>query len=272
MKMSKTLKITIQLIIVCSIAIPLLWVGYYVIIMGKESVVLLADYPSAIGVLIISYYGIVFLCILLWLIWQIKQLLDLKNEKIKNELLHLQSQVNPHFFFNMLNNIYGTMDKDIDRAKKIVLKLSDVMRYSIYEGEKPMVSLLDEITYLQQYIELHQMRYHKTIAVSFEVDTPRNEQIKLMPLVLIVLVENAFKHGVERLTKDAFVTIQIRTNNGILHIEVSNNFDSESRLNSKGIGLRNLKRRLELAYPKKHNLILEERENEFMTKLQLQYD
>ncbi len=188
-----------------------------------------------------------------WLIWQIRTLLKLKNEKAKTELLHLQSQVNPHFFFNMLNNLYGLIESDPKKAGKLVLKLSDMMRYSIYEGEKETVTIKEEIEYLKNYIELHKMRYRKKIDVQFDHHI-LDEELKVMPLLFIILLENAFKHGVENLREKAYVKIYLSTSENEVHFTIENNFDAEARTDAKGIGIKNLKRRLELAYPGKHSL------------------
>ncbi len=185
-----------------------------------------------------------------WLFVSIKYLINLKNEKAKTEIIHLQSQVNPHFFFNMLNNLYGLVDKDSDKAKKLILKLSDMMRYSIYEGQKEHVLLKQEIDFIHTYIELHKMRYHKEIAIRITVDV-ENENLKIMPLLFIILVENAFKHGVEVLRNNAFVHIEISSKKNDVTLKIKNNFDKEETA-EKGIGLKNLTRRLTLVYPKKH--------------------
>ncbi len=167
--------------------------------------------------------------------------------------MHLKSQVNPHFFFNTLNNLYGLVGQDTEKAQKLILKLSDMMRYSIYEGSNDFVTLEEEITYLENYITLHQMRYHKGIDVRFDVDIIDGKQ-KIMPLLFIILVENAFKHGVENLRKDAFVHIKLKVIDSKIYFEVLNNFDAEEISDKVGIGLKNLKRRLELVYPKKYRL------------------
>jgi len=129
-----------------------------------------------------------------WLFRQIIFILRLKKEKKQAELMHLKSQVNPHFFFNTLNNLYGLIEEDKGKAQELVLKLSDMMRYSIYEGQKDLVSLQEEIAYLQSYIQLHEMRYHKTIAIQFNINV-ENNQIQIMPLLFIILLENAFNMG-----------------------------------------------------------------------------
>ena len=138
-------------------------------------------------------------------------------------------------------------------AQQLILKLSDMMRYSIYEGQKDWVSLADEITYLENYMDLHKMRYHKTIDIHFDVDV-EDPSIKIMPLLLIIMVENAFKHGVERLRKGAFVYIRLKATLKYIDFEIENNFDAEEQSATGGIGINNLKKRLELVYFKKHEL------------------
>ncbi|MEQ9308076.1 MAG: histidine kinase [Balneolaceae bacterium] len=188
-----------------------------------------------------------------WVIWKIRSVIQLKNEKAKTELLHLKSQVNPHFFFNTLNNLYALVGKDSEKAKLMILKLSDMMRYSIYEGQKDWVKLEQEIEYLKNYIELHKMRYHKEIDISFNVDI-QDEGYQIMPLLFIILLENAFKHGAEKLQEEAYIKLNMIANQKVLNFSIENNYDIEDQ-EERGIGLKNLKRRLELMYPKKHFLI-----------------
>ena len=142
----------LKIIVFISIIIPIGITFYEAVILQKNSVVFLGDYPTIVGVLVLIYYLILLVLGVIWVLTQLKSVLKLKNEKTKNELLHLQSQVNPHFFFNMLNNLYGMVDKDAEKSKKLILKLSDLMRYSIYEGEKSLVPLEEEIAYLKEYI------------------------------------------------------------------------------------------------------------------------
>ena len=211
------------------------------------------DHQDALAITGVSYFGLLFFLILRWVFKQISAIINLKNEQTKTELLHLKSQVNPHFFFNMLNNLYGLVGKDAEKARELILKLSDMMRYSIYEGQKEEVTLEAELAYLTNYIELHKMRYHKDIKVEFNAKIDK-KGIKLMPLLFIILLENAFKHGVEKLRQDAFVTVNISAKEKGVRFSVENNFDKKPTSNATGIGLKNLKRRLELVYPKRHQL------------------
>ncbi len=188
-----------------------------------------------------------------WVIIQIKVILRLKKEKQQAELMHLKSQVNPHFFFNTLNNLYGLVGQNTEKAQELILKLSDMMRYSIYEGQHDWVTLAEEIDYLDNYMDLHRMRYHKTIDIRFEVDAV-DRSIQIMPLLFIIMVENAFKHGVEKLRTGAFVHIRLKATRQLVDFEIENNFDAEEMDGSEGIGLKNLKKRLDLVYENRHEL------------------
>lgn len=258
----------LKFLIGLSILIPLSIVTYQILFLGKNSVVFLEGYPTALSIGVLCYYGLILLCAVIWLVIQLKELIILKNEKKVNELLHLQNQVNPHFFFNMLNNLYGMVGRDTDKAKGLILKLSELMRYSIYEGEKHRVKLTEELTYLENFIALNQMRYHKKVNIEFDVEV-ENENFKIMPLLFIILVENAFKHGVEKLQEDAFVHINLKASDSIIDFEISNNFDATELEENHGIGLKNLKRRLELAYPQRHKFSSSKEDAIFKAKLQL---
>lgn len=214
------------------------------------------------------YFPILIFLVIRWFFNQIKSVLHLKNEQTKTELLHLKSQINPHFFFNMLNNLYGLVEKDSKKAQQLILKLSEMMRYSIYEGQKDEVTLEQEIEYLEAFIELHKMRYHKSIDVQFTKDI-QQENIKIMPLLFIILLENAFKHGVENLIKDAYIKVSIQTESNQLYFKVENNFDASELPENPGIGLKNLSRRLELVYPKKHILSLSKDKEVYYATLSL---
>lgn len=216
----------------------------------------------------VLYFFFLFFLLLRWIFQQIRFIIRLKSEQAKTELLHLKSQVNPHFFFNMLNNLYGLVDKDTDKAKELILQLSEMMRYSIYEGQKDEVALEDEIIYLQRYIELHKMRYHKNIEVHFDYQTD-GKDYRVMPLLYIILLENAFKHGVENLRKDAFIYLSLEARNNKIHFDIENNFDHQQEPKKRGIGLDNLQRRLELVYPNKHRLRCKVREDLYAAHLSI---
>lgn len=216
---------------------------------------------------IVLYFILLFITITHWVFKQIKSIIRLKNEKEKTELLHLKSQVNPHFFFNTLNNLYGLMEKD-SKEREMVLKLSDMMRYSIYEGQKDRVSLKQELDYLKNFIELQEIRYHKKSDIQFNSKL-ENPQAKIMPLLFIILVENAFKHGLENLEKDAYIHIDFIETSSEVNFVIENNFELQQAANTEGIGLKNLKRRLDLVYPNKHKLSFDVNTNSYKVKLSL---
>jgi len=257
---------------VVSILIPLLYISYKVFTAEESSVAISLDFNPVLGYTLIAYYtlliGLIIGYFIHWILRNIKSIIRLKNEKAKTELMHLKSQVNPHFFFNMLNNLYGLVGKDSKKAQELILKLSDMMRYSIYDGEKDTVLLSEEVTYLENYIELHKMRYHKAIDVQFNMDIKDNDY-EINPLLFIILLENAFKHGVENLREHAFVRINLEAHNNIINFEIENNFEVNEENHEPGIGLKNLKRRLELVYPKNHNLTISKTNNIYNAKLNI---
>ncbi|NOR28477.1 MAG: GHKL domain-containing protein [Lutibacter sp.] len=257
---------------VVSILIPLLYICYKVFTAEGSSVLISLDFNPVLGYILIAYYtlliGLIIGYFIYWILRNIKSIIRLKNEKAKTELLHLKSQVNPHFFFNMLNNLYGLAGKDAKKAQELILKLSDMMRYSIYDGEKDTVLLSEELTYLKNYIALHKMRYHKTIDIQFNIDIKDNDY-EISPLLFIILLENAFKHGVENLREHAFIRIHLEAHNNIVNFEIENNFEANEENQEAGIGLKNLKRRLELVYPKNHNLTISKTNNIYNAKLNI---
>ena len=205
-----------------------------------------------------------------WLFGQIRSTLKQKKEKTNIELLHLQSQVNPHFFFNTLNNLYGLVDQDTKKAKEMILRLSDMMRYSIYDGQRESVTLEEELEYIKNYVELHRTRYHKETDIKLHHHIQR-EGVKVMPLLFIILLENAFKHGVENLRENAYVHINLIGGENEIIFSVENNFDAEELTEREGIGLKNLARRLELVYPKRHTLTYSVVNNIYKAQLALKY-
>jgi len=259
-------QLIITIVIVISVLFPVLITGYEIFTSEKESVVFLENFNPIIGYILVAYYIFLIAIGVLWIIRQLLLYYRLKNEVNTTELQHLKSQVNPHFFFNMLNNLYGLVDKDSKKAQELILKLSDMMRYSIYDGQKETVLLSEEIDYLKNYIELHKMRYHKPIDVTFDINV-KDEGYKIMPLLFIILLENAFKHGVENLRENAYVYIHLTSENNQVKFSIENNFDATQNNEQTGIGLKNLKRRLELVYPRRHDLSVSKQNDNYKAQL-----
>lgn len=198
----------------------------------------------------------------------VKKIKDLKNEKTTAELILLKEQINPHFFFNTLNSLYSLIKKDPDAAQAYVLKLSDMIRFTVYEGKKDTVSLKDEVSYLKNYIDLNVSRYHKKIDIQFN-NHIEDECTQITPLLFIILLENAFKHGVEILTDNAFVHINFSQSEDEIYFEIKNNFDDSLENKPVGIGIENLKNRLELLYKNKYIFEISKDKNVYCTSLKI---
>ena len=209
-----------------------------------------------------------FVMLLTWFYQQWKWLKTVESKKDKAELSLLKSQINPHFFFNTLNNLYGLIIEKSDEASTVVLTLSDLMRYTIYMGKEDLVSLKDEIAYLKNYIELHKIRYRKTVDIVF--NHAEHTDCLIAPLMFIIPLENAFKHGVESLTENAFIHIRMSVDNGIINFEIENNFEETEANKSVGIGIDNLKQRLALLYPGKHKIQIEVKDSVYKFNLKIE--
>lgn len=196
-----------------------------------------------------------------------KQYKQLKNAHLKAQLDLLKSKIDPHFFFNTLNNLYGLVIEKSDEAGPVILKLSEIMRYTIYNGEKDLVSLKDEILYLQQYIDIHKIRYKKRVTIEF-TDDIEDRDFMIAPLLYINLLENAFKHGIENLADNAFLDINLIAAGNHISFIIKNNYEVEE-IKEGGHGLDNLKQRLELLYPTKHQLSIQQSEDLFRAQLDI---
>ena len=204
----------------------------------------------------------------LWGYEQWRWFKSVQADKGKAELALLKSQINPHFFFNTLNNLYGLVVEKSDQAPDVVLKLSEMMRYTIYDGREDLVSLDDEITYLENYIDLHKIRYQKKVNIEFHKEL--DEDLKIAPLLFIILLENSFKHGVEKLTEGAFVRIYLLAKDHHLNFRIENNFEEQPSKKTTGIGLENLRKRLEHIYPGRHELSIEKQAPLYRVNLSIQ--
>lgn len=198
---------------------------------------------------------------------QWKWLQDLKQEKTSTELAMLKSQINPHFFFNTLNNLHALTVRGAKEAPDLILRLGDMMRYTIYEGKKAEVSLHQEVEYLNAYLELNRIRYRQTVTLDFHHRVERDATVA--PLLFIILLENAFKHGVEKKTSGAYVSMALTSTGSRVDFTVKNNFDPTEPGTPPGIGLNNLRRRLELTYPGQYQLDLRAEEDVYFASLNI---
>jgi len=191
------------------------------------------------------------------------QISMLKSEKLDQELTMLKAQINPHFLFNTLNNIYGMALKKADETPDVILQLSKIMRYNIYEAAERHISIAKDIENIKDFIEIQKIR-HRRLFVNFkeDIDNPSQE---ISPLILIQFIENAFKHGVSESLGNSFIHIDIRLKNGILHYSVENSKEQIAGDSTK-IGLKNIRRQLELLYPE-HILSVEDKNDRYNVKL-----
>jgi LytS/YehU family sensor histidine kinase len=188
-----------------------------------------------------------------------KELDEKEKEALKSELLFLKSQVSPHFVFNVLNNMVSLARKKSDKLEPALIQLSSTLRYMLYDTNEDKVSLSKEIEYLKNYIQLQSLRYGDYINIEFTVDIG-TEDLLIEPMLLIPFVENAFKHGAD-VYGHCFVKMSLKAENGCIYFNVSNKFNTNRNFknldNNSGIGLNNVKRRLELLYPNNHKLKIE---------------
>ena len=173
---------------------------------------------------------------------------NLVKEKLEAELKFLRNQTNPHFLFNTLNNIYGLARIKSEQTAEAVMKLSKLLRFMIYESKKEFITIGEEIKILEDYIELEKIRYNSRLAISFnkEIDDPDRQ---VVPLLLLPLIENAFKHGASENRFKSFIEINMILNRGHLNFEIENtNENGSPQKTTYHIGLGNLRRQLELTY------------------------
>jgi two-component system LytT family sensor kinase len=190
-----------------------------------------------------------------------QQLELLEKERVKNELDYLKAQINPHALFNSLNTIYGHIDKTNQVARNILLQFSELLRYQLYDCGAEKVSLEKEITYIKNYVAFQHLRKDKNLIVSVNIEQIE-PGLQIAPLLLVVLIENAFKFVSNFTGKENKITIKIATKDGVLHSSCINTKEvNQLAVNgnpgSGGIGIANLKRRLELLYAQKNKLSID---------------
>ena len=193
-----------------------------------------------------------------------------ENANLQTELSFLRSQISPHFVFNVLNNMVSLARKQSDQLEPSLIRLSGLMRYMLYEANADKVLLSKEIEYLRSYINLQQQRFAGHVTVSCDI-TCEDAGLFIEPMLLIPFVENAFKHGVGIIEKP-LIKVLLHEKNGVLLLEVSNNFNNSSgeiKDKSSGIGLTNVKRRLDLLYGSRHQLLIKSEGDKFLVQLQL---
>lgn len=194
----------------------------------------------------------------------------LQKEKLSNELRFLKAQIHPHFLFNTLNNIYSLTLEQSTKAPEAVLKLSELLDYMLYQCEEPEVPLEKEVDLLHNYIELERLRYGEKLNLTFQqaIDEP---DVRIAPLILLTIVENAFKHGVSDNLRKSTIALDLLLKEGQLSFKVANS--KANAVNTKrehhGIGTANIQRQLDLVYPNKHRLIIDDKPDTYTLTLEI---
>jgi two-component system LytT family sensor kinase len=197
---------------------------------------------------------------------QERKLRAIAKEKFDAEIGLLKAQINPHFFFNTLNSLYFLTLEASPKSPELVLHLSRLMRYMLYETGASLVLLTDEIAHLENYIGIEQMRFDDRLDLSFQASGDITGQ-RIAPLLLLPFVENAFKHGIEK--NGGWVTIDLKVSEKRLYLKVENGFTESYGHRHKGMGLNNVKRRLDLIYPSHHQLNIKQDNNIYQVDLKI---
>jgi LytS/YehU family sensor histidine kinase len=204
------------------------------------------------------------------------QLTEAKNQAAhsQSELNLLQSQLSPHFLFNTLNNLYGLSITDHQKIPPLLLKLSELLRYSVYDASEIYVPLRNEMAYIKNYIEFEKIRIGDRLVLSTDLEEMIDPEISIAPMLLIVFIENAFKHSKNTASPEIFIDISLRTWGNSILFSVRNSYarqgEENSMLNrSGGVGLPNVNKRLELLYPNAHELNVRTDELFYTVELQL---
>lgn len=213
--------------------------------------------------------GMLLLLIVLALSYIFQQFLTGTNRRIRAEKEHaiaelnlLKYQVSPHFLFNVLNSLYALALKRSEDTPEVILKLSDILRYSLYQADDRLVSLEEEIRVLESYIAIERLRIPVDTEVIFDY-TAANTAIKMAPVLLLPVVENAFKHGVASMAAAAYIRVVLTTNEQGIQFTCKNNYKTVVISDSGGIGLQNIRKRLALLYPGNHTLQLQDMDRVF---------
>jgi len=196
----------------------------------------------------------------------------LEKEKLETELKFLRSQFNPHFLFNTINSIFFLIHKNPAKASSSLAKFSDLLRYQLYECNELQIPLRNELAYLESFIELERLRHNKNLEVSTQIEALTTNFLAIAPFVLITFTENAFKHVSDHTDKPNWINLHLSITQSELNFKISNSVSSIKStdvVSYGGIGLNNVKRRLDLIYPGRYLLDIQNDQTQFEVKLTL---
>ena len=192
----------------------------------------------------------------------------LAREIVEAEMYYLKHQINPHFLMNTLNNIHAMIDIDTEAAKQIVLQLSDMMRYVVYETGGNVIALREDLRFIKNYIELMRIRYTDNVKVTYNYPQQLKGRVDVPPLIFIVFIENAFKHGVSY-NSDSYINVDIAVDGESVVGRFENSVNENSHKQRPGIGLENVRKRLDLIYGSNYLLSIEEDEKKYSVTLKI---
>jgi sensor histidine kinase YesM len=196
--------------------------------------------------------------------------LKIRNQMIQAQLSALRSQINPHFLFNSLNVIYALAIENKAETKDAIVQLSDILRYVIYDSNTERVTLKDEVTLVKNYIEVQQFRHQQNDNITFNCNI-EDENYSIYPMLLLPLVENSFKYGIKGDISNTFIRMELKQKKDEFIFDIENNY-SENLLGTNehsGLGLENIKKNLEIVYPKSHELKISKTNDNFKVVLKL---
>jgi len=212
-------------------------------------------------------FGVSFLAYFINSAKQNEQLKTIKEQQLISELTYLKAQLHPHFFFNTLNNIYSLALKQDKDTATLVAKLAEMMRYMLYKADEKWVLLKEETEFIRNYVDVEHIRYRAAITINLDMQGI-DSQSRIAPLLLLPFIENAFKHGVEEEQQQGFVSIIICKTHKELTLEVQNSIATRMP-HSGGIGLINVKKRLDILYPNRHHLDIQNNQKFYQVSLTL---
>lgn len=266
---AKFSKFTLAIILVFILGCLLNWASFKLFV---------AERPFTFGGMLFFYFFpslFFFACSTTWVMFRDRLradrlLKEKETENLKTELAFLRSQVSPHFMFNVLNNMVALARKKSDLLEPSLIKLSSLLRYMLYETDEEKVLLEKEVEYLQSYIDLQVQRFGNKVKVITNFNSI-DASYFIEPMLLIPFVENAFKHGTG-MVQNAEINIELTAQNNFLQFMVSNSFEEnvqEVKDKTSGIGLQNVKRRLNLLYRNMHTLLISKKDKQFVVSLEL---
>jgi len=267
----KFLKYSFLLTLSVVVITPIKLMVFYLILSNAETFILGKQFLFFIASFLIVGSSTIGKIITDW-VRHLREKKDLQTQTMQSELRFLKSQINPHFLFNTLNNLYALTLKKSDKAPEIVIKLSEMMRYMLYECNERRVPLQKEVNYIQNYLDLERLRQGKNVQINYKVDGKIFDQ-QIAPLIFIPFLENSFKHGLNTHISHGFVNILLEVEDQHIHFYIENSksesLPTQTHKRSGGIGLVNVKRRLNIIYPNNYKLEIHDDPNTYGVELDI---